>query len=146
MKTIIAALDFSDASELVLAQTAELARATGSDVHLVHAIESLANFYDIYGYTVPDTSEFERHANERAALRLTEKAADLGLSVGKVTTKVLAGPVVEALLEYTNDLEDSVLVIGTHGHGVLARVLMGSVAEKVLRRSKIPVLMIPVRD
>jgi nucleotide-binding universal stress UspA family protein len=146
MKTIIAALDFSDASELVLAQTAELARVTGSDVHLVHAIESLANFYDIYGYTVPDTSEFERHANERAALRLTEKAADLGISVGKVTTKVLAGPVVEALLEYTNDLEDSVLVIGTHGHGVLARVLMGSVAEKILRRSKIPVLMIPVRD
>jgi nucleotide-binding universal stress UspA family protein len=146
MKTIIAALDFSDASKLVLAQTAELARATGSDVHLVHAIESLANFYDIYGYTVPDTSEFERHANERAALRLTEKAADLGISVGKVTTKVLAGPVVDALLEYTNDLEDSVLVIGTHGHGVLARVLMGSVAEKILRRSKIPVLMIPVRD
>jgi nucleotide-binding universal stress UspA family protein len=146
MKTIIAALDFSDASNLVLAQTAELARATGSDVHLVHAIESLANFYDIYGYTVPDTSEFERHANERAALRLTEKAADLGISVGKVTTKVLAGPVVDALLEYTNDLEDSVLVIGTHGHGVLARVLMGSVAEKILRRSKIPVLMIPVRD
>lgn len=146
MKTIIAALDFSDASELVLAQTAELARATGAEVHLVHAIESLANFYDIYGYTVPDTSEFERHANERAALRLTEKVADLGVPVEKVTTKVLTGPVVDALLDYSDGIEEGILVIGTHGHGVLARVLMGSVAEKVLRRSTIPVLMVPVRD
>lgn len=146
MKTLIAALDFSDASEPVLAKTKELAEALGAQVHLVHAIESLTNFYDIYGYTVPDTSEFEEHARERAAVRLAEKARSLGLPDGRVVSKVLEGSAVDAILDYVDDQKDTILVMGTHGHGVISRVLVGSVAEKVLRRSHVPLLMIPVRE
>lgn len=146
MKTIIAAIDFSDASDRVLSEVRELAQSIGASVHLVHAIESFANFYDIYGYTVPDTSEFERHANERASLRLTEKAAELGIPADRIVTKILLGSVVDSILDYTKECENALLVIGTHGHGVLARVMMGSVAEKILRRVESPTLVIPVRD
>lgn len=146
MKTLIAALDFSDASDAVLKETKAMAEALGAEVHLVHAIESLTNFYDIYGYTVPDTSEFEEHARERAAVRLAEKARSLGLPEGRVVSKVLEGSAVDAILDYANGLNEAVLVLGTHGHGVISRVLVGSVAERLLRRAHIPMLMVPVRD
>ena len=146
MKKLIAALDFSDASEAVLRETKAMAEALGAQVHLVHAIESLTNFYDIYGYTVPDTSEFEEHARERAAVRLAEKARELGLPDGRVVSKVLEGSAVDAILDYANEHSESILVLGTHGHGVLSRVLVGSVAEKLLRRAHIPMLMVPVRE
>lgn len=143
MKTILVAIDFSDVSAKVLANAGELARALGAQVHLVHGVEQLASFYDIYGYTIPDVSTFEEQARDRAEKGLAEKAASMGLPTEQVVTKVLEGAFLDSLLEYGQEISADLLVLGSHGHGLVARVLLGSTAQRVLHRAEIPTLIVP---
>lgn len=143
MKTIIAAIDFSDVSAKVLAQTTELAKATGAKVLLVHGIEQLASFYDIYGYTVPDVGEFETHARERAENALKERAAGVDLPDDQIETEVLEGPLIDTLIECVKAKEADLLVLGSHGHGVVARILLGSTAQRIINHAAVPTLIVP---
>ena len=143
MKMIIAAIDFSDVSAKVLAQAGELAHATGAKVLVVHGIEQLASFYDIYGYTVPEATDFETHARDRANQALKERAAALGLPEGRVQTQVLEGPLMETLVKCAKDREADLLVLGSHGHGVVARMLIGSTAQRIVHHTCVPTLIVP---
>lgn len=143
MKTILVAIDFSDVSEKVLSTTAELAQATGATVHLVHGIEQVAGLYDIYGYTVPDLAHFARQASERAAEVLTERAATMGLPADRIHTRILEGPLLETLLSHSQQIGADLLVVGSHGHGLVARVLLGSTAQRILHKSEVPTLVVP---
>lgn len=143
MKTLLVAIDFSDVSAKVLANAGELAKAFGATVHLVHGVEQLASFYDIYGYTIPDVNTFEDQARDRAEKALAEKAASMGLPAEQVVTKVLEGPFLDSLLEYGQEVSADLLVLGSHGHGLVARVLLGSTAQRVLHRAEIPTLIVP---
>lgn len=143
MKTIIAAIDFSDVSSKVLQQSCELAKATGAKVILVHGVEQLASFYDIYGYTVPDAGQFEDHARDRAQSALEERAQTLDLPAEQVETQVLEGPLLETLIDCAKEREADLLVLGSHGHGVVARVLIGSTAQRIINHTSIPTLIVP---
>lgn len=143
MKKIIAAIDFSDVSAKVLNQTAELAQATGAQVVLVHGIEQLASFYDIYGYTVPDVGEFEIHARDRAAKALEERAKTLTLPADQISTEILEGPLIDTLLDSAKSHQADLLVLGSHGHGVVARLLLGSTAQRIINQATIPILIVP---
>lgn len=140
---IIAAIDFSDVSTKVLEQTAELAKATGAQVLIVHAIEQLTSFYDIYGYTVPDIGDFENHARERAEAALKERAETLKLPADQVRVQVLEGGMLETLVACAKENEADLLVLGSHGHGVVARVLLGSTAQRVINQATVPTLIVP---
>lgn len=143
MKTILVAIDFSDVSEKVLSTTAEIARAMGAKVHLVHGVEQVAAFYDIYGYTVPDMADFSQQAAERATKVLAERAATMGLPEGQVETRILEGPFLDTLLGYSQEIAADMLVVGSHGHGLVARVLLGSTAQRILHKSEVPTLVVP---
>lgn len=143
MKTIVSAIDFSDVSEKVLAQSQELAAATGAKLYVVHVVEQLAAFYDIYGYTVPDIEGFEAHARERAETSLKEKASVVNLPADKMETVVLEGPIQETLLNFMDTQQADLLVVGSHGHGLVARVLLGSTAQRILNKCEVPVLVVP---
>lgn len=143
MKTIIAAIDFSDVSSKVLTQASELAKATGAKVMLVHGIEQLAAFYDIYGYTIPDAGSFETHARERAESSLAERAKALDLPAEQVECQVLEGPFLETLLDFAKEANADLLILGSHGHGVVARMLLGSTAQRVINHTAIPTLIVP---
>ncbi|MDQ8191990.1 universal stress protein [Roseibacillus persicicus] len=143
MKTVIAAIDFSDVSAKVLKQASELAKATGAKVTLVHGIEQLAAFYDIYGYTIPDAANFETHARERAEDSLAERAKTLQLPAEQIDYKVLEGPFLETLLDYAKEANADLLILGSHGHGVVARMLLGSTAQRVISHTSIPTLIVP---
>ena len=140
MKMIIAAIDFSDVSAKVLAQAGGLAKATGAKVLVVHGIEQLS---DIYGYTVPEAADFETHARERACGALKERAAEMGLPEEQVETEVLEGALMESLVKCTQEREADLLVLGSHGHGVVARMLIGSTAQRVIHHTCVPALIVP---
>ena len=57
---------------------------------------------------------------------------------------MIQGPTVQALLDEAEKLGTDVIIMGSHGHGVLHQVLMGSVCEGVLHKSTRPVLVIPI--
>ena len=58
---------------------------------------------------------------------------------------LIQGPTVDTILEQADHLQADLLVLGSHGHGALYRALLGSVCEGVLRRTNIPVLIVPAR-
>lgn len=144
MKTIVVALDFSDASGPVLDSAAKIAGAFGATLHLVHVVEPEPT-YSAYGFTpeeFPAIHVFQKEARARAEAALSEKRKTLE-GVLKVETHLLEGNPKHALLEFGTANEADLVVLGSHGHGVVASMLLGSVAEGLVRKAEIPVLVVP---
>jgi nucleotide-binding universal stress UspA family protein len=144
MKTIVAALDFSDASDPVLEAGAKMAKAFGATLHLVHVVEPEPS-YSAYGFTpeeFPAIHVFQKEARTRAKAFLEERRSKVSEDL-PVETHLLEGNPLHALLDFGVDHEADLVVLGSHGHGVMASVLLGSVAEGLVRKAEIPALVIP---
>ncbi len=145
MKTIIAALGFSDATAPVLETAAAIAKAFGAALKLVHVVEPEPT-YSAYGFTpeeFPAIHTFQKEARSRAEKALADQKTAVADQVGEVETHLLEGNPLHALLEYAEGTDDALVVVGSHGHGVIASMLLGSVAEGVVRKAKIPSLIVP---
>jgi nucleotide-binding universal stress UspA family protein len=142
---VAAAIDFSERSDDIIAEGLALARASGGVLHLLHVA---AGEPVLAGYDKEEINSFTRQArageltDEHRRLRETaERLAD-GLDVRPL---VVMGPTAQTILEATDHLGASHLVIGSHGRGGLHHLLVGSVAEEVVRHCPVPVVLVPVR-
>jgi len=144
--TVIAAVDFSDHGERIVREALLLARAAGSSLHLVHVA---AGEPVLAGYDKEDISSFTRSARageltdeHRKVRELAETLTDTtGVEVHPL---VIMGPASETLLTAIDELNASHIVLGTHGHGGMHHLMFGSVAQELVRRSNVPVLLVPV--
>ena len=84
-------------------------------------------------------TEVEDTLVQRARSALEETAAKLALS-GKVSTAVARGRASEEIVRTARETKASLIVIGTHGHTGISHVLLGSTAERVVRKAPCPVL------
>jgi nucleotide-binding universal stress UspA family protein len=140
-KRICCPIDFSDASRAAMELAADLARRFGAELVLVHA-------YPVPGYTFPDGSvvaspRMMQELADQAARHLAEWRGEAEkLGVPRVTTATAVGEPAGEILAYAAEHRVDVLVLGTHGRTGLEHALMGSVAERVVRRAKIPVLTV----
>lgn len=144
MKSIIAALDFSDATAPVLETAVRMAKAFGAVLRLVHVLEPEPT-YAAYGFTpeeFPAIHTFQKEARLRARKALEEQLAKVD-GVSDLEFRLLEGNPLAAILEFAEEMEDGLVVLGSHGHGVIASVLLGSVAEGVVRKAEIPALIVP---
>lgn len=144
MKTIVAAIDFSDATDHVVETAVEQAKAFGAKLHLVHVLEP-EPAYTAYGFTpdeFPAMHAFHEEARKRATKRLEEVAA----GVDGVERHLAEGSPLHALLEYVKKNGIDFVILGSHGHGMVASLLLGSVAEGMVRKAVVPTLIVPVVD
>ena len=137
-KTILFATDFSPASALPLEYARSLALRFGATLHLVHVLEEpFPMGSEVY---VAELPEFRERRLRDAQQRLAEIMATLpGLDV--TSTAVFGNPtrqIVKAAVDRACDL----IVMGTHGRGPVTHLLMGSVAERVVRTAPCPVLTV----
>ena len=144
MKRIVAALDFSDSTPGVLETASGLAKAYGAELHLLHVIEPEPT-YTAYGFTpdeFPAIHTFQEEARKRAKLKLDELAAGVpeGLLAG---AELGEGSPQQALVDFIKEKDIDLVVLGSHGHGVVASLLIGSVAEGMVRKALIPTLVVP---
>lgn len=142
IRTILLATDFSDASEAALSYAKTLADAFKASLHVLHVLEDLAAHAwttEVYVAALPGVhEEMERQARERleALLAPDERAryqAALVLRSGS--------PFVE-VVRYAREEHVDLIVLGTHGRGAIAHMLLGSVAERVVRKAHCPVLTV----
>ena len=144
MKRIVAALDFSDATESVVETAATMAGAFGASLSLVHVVEPEPS-YSAYGFTpeeFPAIHVFQREARVRTEAALKERKGEVPDGI-PVETHLLEGNPLHALLEFCVEHGADLVVLGSHGHGVMASVLLGSVAEGLVRKAEIPALVVP---
>ena len=140
-KTILVAVDFSDSSEAALEYAVGLAQPLGARLVVVHCYE-----LPVYGF--PDGALV---ASVEVATRIMN-AAQAGLDgmvekykdQVKIDTVLRQGVAWEEVRAVSEEVGADLVVIGTHGRRGIARALIGSVAEKILRTSVCPVLTIHV--
>jgi nucleotide-binding universal stress UspA family protein len=144
--TIVAALDFSDSSPDAL--DAALALATierGSRLHLLHVAASTMPALWTDELPAPDQPDIERARVDDARAQLATLAVSRALDPAGVTMAVVVGSAANEIVRYAEEQGADVVVLGSHGHGLVRRFLLGSVAEKMVRQAPCAVLVVPHR-
>lgn len=139
--TILYATDFSESSGPAADYALYLARLTGARLHVLHVIGELAD--ERKSRVQPESfalleREVEIHAVKEMEAFCREK---FDSSVG-YTTEVMIGRPFEQIVKRCRELMADLVVLGTHGRTGLELVLVGSTAERVVRRSPVPVLTV----
>lgn len=145
MNTLLTAIDFSDVTDAVLEQTRVIASAFGAKVFLVHVAPPEPSFVT-YEPGPPSEREFrakELREEHRKLQALAEKLA--GDGGPDVEPLMVSGGAVAKIVEEAERLDVNMIVLGSHGHGALYELLVGSVADGVMRKAKCPVLVVPAR-
>lgn len=142
VRTILAAVDFSPVSEAVVEHAAALAKAFSADLTLIHVAAPDPDFvgYDAGPEVVRDDRAREIRSEHRELQAIGDALRDRGIPAQAL---LIQGPAVEKIVAEARKLEADLIVIGSHGHGALYRVLLGSVGEGVVRAAWRPVLVIP---
>jgi nucleotide-binding universal stress UspA family protein len=143
LKKILVATDFSEPSEAALAYGRELARSFGAQLTVLHVAENVAaRAYGADGivFVEPELQhDVDAAARKRVDALLSNEDRDvLRAEAVVLTSNVTAGTIVEYAKSESIDL----IVMGTHGRGAVAHLLMGSVAERVVRTAPCPVLTV----
>jgi nucleotide-binding universal stress UspA family protein len=148
MKTIVVAVDFSNATPGVLAMAAKLAKSFGAQLRLFHVVEPEPS-YTAYGFTpdeFPALHAYQEEAKRRATAKLEEALAKVHPDLPDATTRIAEGSPLHCLLDYVKESGADMVVLGSHGHGVIASLLLGSVAEGMVRKATVPTLIVPAAE
>ena len=142
---ILVPTDFSPASDIALQYAIDLAQRLGSHVHLLHVIDE-AGVSDVYPEVVyfPEVPAIRDRLINEAAAEL-QKALTRCSSVGvQATTEILNGVPARSIAQTATTRGTDLIVMGTHGRGAIAHLMLGSVAERVVRIA--PCAVLTVRD
>ncbi|MCF7731677.1 MAG: universal stress protein [Akkermansiaceae bacterium] len=145
MKTIVAAVDFSNATAGVIGMAGSLAKAYGAQLHLLHIVEQEPT-YTAYGFTpdeYPALHAFQQEAKRRAAVKLNELLATVTPGLPDARVELIEDSPLHGIVDYVKKTEADLVVLGSHGHGVVVSLLLGSVAEGMVRKALVPTLIVP---
>jgi len=136
---ILVATDFSESAQRALDLAVEMARKFATDLTLVHCWEPPSYSYGGGLYVPVDLiTPIEKGANRA----LDEALAELKKRVPAAKSMLRSGSAWEEILLAAREIHADLIVVGTHGRRGLNRMLLGSVAEKVVRMAEIPVLSV----
>ena len=153
MKKILIALDYNPTAQKVAETGHKLAKAMKARTILLHVISD-ATYYSSLNYSpIMGFGGFSRDTIQIDTAEELKKVAQDYLDKSKqhlrdrmIETVVRKGDFGETILKTATDLNVDIIVMGTHSRRGLEKILMGSVAEKVLHHSLIPLFIIPTRD
>jgi len=141
---ILVPTDFSEVSAAALRCAAALAEPFGSSLTVLHVAEDLMAEANSAGAGAPWSEGVQEQTEGESRGRLAEVVTGAGLDGLNVRTELLVGSPIPEILGYAEKHEFDLIVMGTHGRRAIARVLLGSVAECVVRLSPCPVLTVRV--
>jgi nucleotide-binding universal stress UspA family protein len=141
---ILAAVDYSPVTEQVLQTLETIAAMSAAHVWLVHVAPPDPDFvgYETGPGVVRSQVAVEHHERHLKLQGLANRLRSAGV---ETTALLLQGRTIETILKEAGRLPASLIVLGSHGHSAVYDLLVGSVAEGVVRRSTIPVLLVPAR-
>lgn len=138
-RRILVATDFSEASRRAVELAAAMARETGAALAVVHVCELPA----YGGFSYP--GDLVTSLMDGAKARLDDLVASLRAPSADVTGVLRTGVAWDQILAAAAELGADVVVLGTHGRRGVVHAIIGSVAERIVRTSEIPVLTVSGR-
>jgi universal stress protein A len=145
IRRIVHPTDFSPASSVAFRKAIELAKENRATLLIVHVLPTLPTVGDVYmaASAYDEMLRAHRLQAEKTMDRLVKRARAAG---GRATGHVVDfGAVSAAIVRFAKRQRADLIVMGTHGHGALAKILLGSVAERVISHAPCPVMTLKGR-
>jgi nucleotide-binding universal stress UspA family protein len=160
MKCILVAIDFSDVTPSVIDLARQLAKAFSAEINLVHVKELAAGatpgtlgyglagmpeLAPMAGVPVPGFEPMPKtiREDEGQTSKLAKWQEEIAQDGIEVRLHEPTGTVAEEILNQADELNADLIVMGTHGHGAMYNLLVGSATKGVLKHSTRPVLLVP---
>jgi len=160
MQNLLAAIDFSKNTNAVLEQASALAKALGSKLWILHVAsdETQAMLYEstqFTGYTpefismpgdvqiARDLCAEEIKREHTHLLAISAKLRNDGIDAQAI---LLKGKAAKLIVEKANDLQADIILLSSHGHGLLRKALLGSVSEAVIHHARRNVMIVPTSE
>ena len=142
IRQILVPTDFSDPATSALTYARALAEEFGSHLHIFHVVpEPYVYPWGTEISTLP-LADLMAQSEALSNTRLAELIPKDHAPRGGLTTSTAIGTPVDRILDYITDSHIDLVVMGTHGRGPVGHLLLGSVAERIVRRSPVPVLTV----
>jgi nucleotide-binding universal stress UspA family protein len=143
MKKLLVAVDFSRATPKVVEQAKRIALSSDAEIKIIHVVAPEPDFIgDDVGPQVIRDLKAQKYRDKHKELQ--KIAGELKNGGIKITPILMQGVTVDSIIKEQKRFGADLIIIGSHGHGAMYNLLMGSVVEGVIRESKIPVLVVPV--
>jgi nucleotide-binding universal stress UspA family protein len=160
MMKLLAAVDFSKITDGILNQAAQLAKALNAKLWILHVAsdETQAIVYEVTEYSslspefvglagdvqlARDLSAEEIKREHTHLLAISSKLRNEGIDAQAILVK---GDAAKLITEKAEDLGVDMIILGSHGHGLLHKVLLGSVSESVIRHARCSITIVPASD
>lgn len=144
MKTILVPLDLSPAAVQVCDAACVLAKLIGARPILLHVVQTPpVMMSEVYAFDASQLTEMSSAAEKSAAHKLRALARHCAKHQVQVTTVQRTGVPVAAILAKAASTKARYIVMGTHGHGAMYDLLVGSTTHGVLKKAPCPVLIVP---
>jgi nucleotide-binding universal stress UspA family protein len=157
MKNLLVAVDFSKTTEAVVGQAAALAKVLGAKLWVVHVTsdETQAMAFEATQFTgyapefvampgdvqlARDISAEEIKREHRELLGISSNLRNEGIEAQAI---LLKGDAARLISEKAAEVDAAMIILGSHGHGLLHKAFLGSVSEAIMRHAKCNVLVVP---
>ncbi|MDP3279242.1 MAG: universal stress protein [Deltaproteobacteria bacterium] len=139
MGPVVFATCLSKVSEPAASVARSVAAATGAALHVLHAIPPTAGFTGDAAMVAREASRARQESELQGAVEAFCLRTNLGLNN---TRRILSGEIAVEIAVYANTVNASLLIVGTTAPTGLSAVLLGSVADEIMRRATVPVLIV----
>ena len=142
---LLVALDLSESTELIVKEAQEIAKRMSAQVWILHNAEPEPGVLEFRAdpQAARDSLAEKFHREHRQIQEIAERLRKEGL---EATALLVHGPTVDIILKEASDLDIDMIVVGSHGRSAVFQILVGSVSEGILRKSRCPVLIVPTRN
>ena len=143
INTIVVAVDFSDIVADVIRTACAVADRVQTRMHVITVVPDPVR--QAWSSEVPglDFEGIHQQWQEEARGRLIDVLPLVTLDAAKVSHSVLTGVPDREIVRYAKDYDADLIVVGTHGYGPFKRLILGSVADRVIRQALCAVLIVP---
>ena len=141
-KRILVPTDFSAPSDAALDYARGVATRFGASLHLLHVAEDPYRALYSAEVFVPEMEGLRDEILGDATGRLNDRLSETDTTALHATVDAIIGTPADSIVEYAGGHEIDLIVMGTHGRGGMSHLLMGSVAERVVRTAPCPVLTV----
>jgi len=139
-KKILCPVDFSEFTKEVVAYAADIAKRYGSELHVLHVIPNLTYFTPYESFLTPENLvAIEKNIQDEVDRDFKKVLGRVDIDVRKA---VRTGVAFVEIIDYAKTEGIDLIVMGTHGRSGIEHILIGNVAEKVVRKSPCPVMTI----
>ena len=139
---LLVAVDLSESTQTIVEKVEEMNKEYPAKVWILHNAEPEPDFveFKVDPLAARETLAKKFHNEHRQIQEIANRLRKAGLDA---TALLVHGATVEAILKEASDLDVDMIVVGTHGRGAMYQLLVGSVSEGILHKSRYPVLVIP---